>query len=143
MEFSIEHIHESINRLGRLMPAKPNKSLSRKFSLKETIFMMAPKLLEMRQMGFTTAELVSALEVENIAVKGPTLNRYLCDYQKIQERDAGAKASQPAAVNDTADDAVAALEAPLMIERPSAKSAFPVKPESAKSVDCDSRAIRA
>jgi DNA segregation ATPase FtsK/SpoIIIE-like protein len=83
MGFTLEHIHRSINSLGRLMPAKPNKDSTREYSLKECIFLMAPQLLEKREMGCTANELVKALMDDGIEIKAPTLNRYLCDYQKI------------------------------------------------------------
>ena len=61
MKMTLDHIDQTIRNLGRLMPAKPNKNSTREYSLKESIFLMAPKLLETRDMGFTGKELVSAL----------------------------------------------------------------------------------
>lgn len=96
MGFTLEHIHRTINSLGRLMPAKPNKDSTREYSLKECVFLMAPQLLEKREMGCTTNELVKALMDDGIEIKVPTLNRYLCDYQKIhgEEAKANPKAEQ-------------------------------------------------
>ena len=91
MGFTLERIHRTINNLGRLMPAKPNKDSVREYSLKDCIFLMAPKLLEKREMGCTTNELVKALLDENIDIKGQTLNRYLCEYQKLHGEGAAVK----------------------------------------------------
>ncbi len=90
MGFTLEHIHHTINSLGRLMPAKPNTGSTREYSLKECIFLIAPRLLEKREMGCTTNELVKALMDDGIEIKGPTLNRYLCEYQKIHGEEAKA-----------------------------------------------------
>ncbi|MDL2227124.1 hypothetical protein LJB86_05675 [Deltaproteobacteria bacterium OttesenSCG-928-M10] len=91
MSFTLEHIHRTINNLGRLMPAKPNKDSTREYSLKETIFLMAPQLLEKREMGCTTNELVKALLGDEVEIKAPTLNRYLCEYQKTHGMEPEAK----------------------------------------------------
>ena len=82
MKLTLEHIDRTINNLDRLMPAKLNKSSTREYSLKECIFLMAPKLLEKREMGCTTNELVKALADDEIVIKAATLNHYLCEYQK-------------------------------------------------------------
>ena len=88
MSFTLEHIHRTTKRLGRLLPARPSRDSNLEYSLKEGIFLMAPKLLEMKRMGFSTAELAAALEAEGITIKGQTLNRYLCEYQSAREREA-------------------------------------------------------
>jgi len=90
MGFTLEHIHKTISSLGRLMPAKPNKDSNREYSLKDCIFLMAPKLLEKREMGCTTNELVKALLDDGIEIKAPTLSRYLCEYQKLHEEESDA-----------------------------------------------------
>ncbi len=116
MGFTLEHIHRSINSLGRLMPAKPNKDSTREYSLKECIFLMAPQLLEKREMGCTTKELVKALLDDGIEIKAPTLNRYLCDYQKIH--------GEEPKVNPPEKQKPAAQTAPPLLP--------PVAPESAE-----------
>ena len=96
MGFTLEHIHRTINNLGRLMPAKPNKDSNREYSLKDCIFLMAPKLLEKREMGCTTNELVKALLDEEIDIKAATLNRYLHEYQKLHEEEQDIKPKEKA-----------------------------------------------
>jgi hypothetical protein len=112
MEFTLEHIHRTAKRLGRLMPAKPSKDSNLEYSLKDGIFLMAPKLMEMKRMGFSTGEIATALESEGIAIKGQTLNRYLCEYQAMQEREAAtafnsgsSEANKEAAKKDTPGNA--------------------------------------
>lgn len=128
MGFTLEHIHRTINNLGRLMPAKPNKDSTREYSLKETIFLMAPQLLEKREMGCTTNELVKALTDDEVEIKGPTLNRYLCEYQKIhgEEPDANPKEKKkkaPKAVQPQSNaDALESAEKPKPLFGQSAKS---------------------
>ena len=92
MKLTLEHIDKTINSLDRLMPAKLNKKSTREYSLKEGVFLMADKLLEKREMGCTTNELVKALAEEEIVIKGATLNHYLCEYQKKSQ---SAVADQP------------------------------------------------
>ena len=89
MGFTLEHIDRALKGINRLLPAKPNRESAKEYSLKEGIFFMAPKLLEKKEMGCTTNELVTALGEEGIVIKGPTLNRYLCEYQKNNETQPG------------------------------------------------------
>ena len=116
MSFTLKHIHRTINNLSRLMPTKPNKDATREYSLKETIFLMAPQLLEKREMGCTTNELVKALMDDQVEIKAPTLNRYLCEYQKTHgmepepklekaEKKSASKEPKPVTEPDTAEAA--------------------------------------
>jgi hypothetical protein len=144
MGFTLEHIHRSINSLGRLMPAKPNKDFTRQYSLKECIFLMAPQLLEKREMGCTTNELVKALLDDGIEIKAPTLNRYLCDYQKIHGEEP--KANPPEKQKPAAQTAPPPLPpaTPESAEKPkpplgqSAQSGQNVQVQSASSPHHDS-----
>ena len=121
MGFTLEHIHRTINNLGRLMPAKPNKDSNLKYSLKDCIFLMAPKLLEKREMGCTTNELAKALSDEEIDIKAATLNRYLHEYQKLHGEEQEAKpkekaeesAEKPKPVTDSAVEQSAENPKPL------------------------------
>lgn len=85
MGITLEQIHNTIRELGLLMPERPNRNSTREYSLKEAVILMGPRLMEMREMGFTTKEMVKGLEDKGISVKGPTLNRYLCEYQSTLE----------------------------------------------------------
>jgi hypothetical protein len=68
------------------MPARLNLSAKRDFSLREAVLFMAPKLTEMKEMGFTTQELTVALAEREIIIKAPTLNRYLSEYQSDRSK---------------------------------------------------------
>ena len=94
MKLTLEHIDKTINNLDRLMPAKLNKSSTREYSLKEGIFLMAPKLIEKKEMGCTANELVKSLADDGIVVKAATLNHYLCEYQKRHQGEAEAQPNQ-------------------------------------------------
>jgi hypothetical protein len=136
MGFTLEHIHRTINSLGRLMPARPNKDSAREYSLKETVFLMAPQLLEKREMGCTANELVKALLDDGIDIKAPTLNRYLCEYQKLhgEEPEASPQKKQkkvPKALQPPSRPAP-----PASTEKP-----LPLLGQSAKSGQHDSGAI--
>jgi len=77
----MKHIQNALEHLGRLRPAHLNLSAKRDFSLREAVLFMAPKLTEMKELGFTTKELMAALAEREIIIKAPTLNRYLSEYQ--------------------------------------------------------------
>ena len=94
MKLTLEHIDKTISNLDRLMPAKLNKKSTREYSLKEGIFLIAPKLLEKREMGCTTNELVKALAEDEIVIKAATLNHYLCEYQKHHQGETEAQPDQ-------------------------------------------------
>ena len=94
MKLTLEHIDRTISNLDRLMPAKLNKKSTREYSLKEGIFLIASKLLEKRDMGCTTNELVKALADDGIAIKAATLNHYLCEYQKRHQGETEAQPDQ-------------------------------------------------
>jgi len=94
MKLTLEHIDRTISNLDRLMPAKLNKNSTREYSLKEGIILIAPKLLEKRDMGCTTNELVKALADDGIVIKAATLNHYLCEYQKRHQSETNAQPDQ-------------------------------------------------
>jgi len=94
MKLTLEHIDRTINNLDRLMPAKLNKNSTREYSLKEGIFLIAPKLMEKRDMGCTTNELIKALSDDGIVIKAATLNHYLCEYQKRHQGETGTQPDQ-------------------------------------------------
>jgi len=91
MALSIKHIQSALDHLGKLRPARLNLSAKRDFSLREAVLFMAPKLTEMKELGFTTKELAGALAEQEIIIKAPTLNRYLSEYQAGQVKEATAE----------------------------------------------------
>ena len=100
---TMKHIQSALDHLGKLRPDRLNLSAKRDFSLREAVLFMAPKLTEMKELGFTTRELAAALAEQEIIIKAPTLNRYLSEYQAGREKVATAEsaAAEPPA-NKTA-----------------------------------------
>ena len=88
MTLTMKHIQSALDHLGRLRPARLNLSAKRDFSLREAVLFMAPKLTEMKELGFTTCELAAALAEQEIIIKAPTLNRYLLNIKPDGRRKA-------------------------------------------------------
>lgn len=55
-------------------------------SPRRAIHELAPTLLEKKEAGFKTADLVALLKDLQIIIKGPTLTRYLKEYQEEQKK---------------------------------------------------------
>jgi len=87
MSFTTKHIQSALDNLSRLRPERLNPSVKREFSLRETIFFMAPKLTEMKELGFSVKQLAAALAKQEIVIKPPTLNRYLSEFQTGREKE--------------------------------------------------------
>ena len=93
MTLTMKHIQSALDHLGKLRPARLNLSPKRDFSLREAVLFMAPKLTEMKELGFTTRELAAALAEQEIIIKAPTLNRYLSEYQAGQGKEVAAESA--------------------------------------------------
>jgi len=91
MAFTMKHIQNALEHLSRLRPARLNISAKHDFSLREAVLFMAPKLTEMKEVGFTTKELTAALAEQEIVIKAPTFNRYLSEYQSGREKKTALK----------------------------------------------------
>jgi len=94
MPFTTKHIQSALDNLSRLRPDRLNPSVKREFSLRETIFFMAPKLTEMKELGFSVKQLAAALAKQEIVINPPTLNRYLSEYQVGREKEPAAKTAK-------------------------------------------------
>jgi len=106
MALTMKHIQSALDHLGRLRPAHLNLSAKRDFSLREAVLFMAPKLTEMKELGFTTKELTAALAEKEIIIKAPTLNRYLSEYQsdRIKKPESPDEtATAPSVVSDVSE----------------------------------------
>ena len=93
MSLSMKHIQSAPDHLGCMRPARLNLSDKRDFSQREAVLFMAPKLTEMKELGFTTRELAAALAEQEIIIKATTLNRYLSEYQAGREKVATAESA--------------------------------------------------
>jgi hypothetical protein len=93
MTLTIKDIQNALDHIDRLRPACLNLSAKRGFSLREAILLMAPKLTEKKELGFSTKDLAAALAEREIIIKPPTLNRYLCEYQAAREKAVSTEAA--------------------------------------------------
>jgi len=55
---------------------------------------MAPKLTEMKELGFSVKQLAAALAKQEIVIKPPTLNRYLSEYQAGRGKETAAETAK-------------------------------------------------
>ena len=55
-------------------------------SVKEAVVALAPTLERMKKRGFDTQEIVQKLHEKGIAVKAPTLAKYLAEFRRQRER---------------------------------------------------------
>ena len=86
---------EVIKRLDKLIASKRDEDVNRELSTRESIILLAQKLLELKALGYTSKDLVGALAKEGIVIKGGTLGRYLHDYQLKQAGHLSAKSEKP------------------------------------------------
>jgi len=93
MRLTVRHIKNALDHLGRLRPTRLKLNAKRNFSLREAVLLMAPRLMKMKEMGFTFKELSAALAEREIVIKAPTLNRYLSEYHAEQQNSIAAEAA--------------------------------------------------
>lgn len=70
----------AIQNMRKLTPANPKLDDDLEMTVKETVFLLAPDLIQMSKRGFTNKELSVGLAAEGINIKPGTLNRYLNEY---------------------------------------------------------------
>jgi hypothetical protein len=93
ISLTMKRIQSVLDHLGQLRPARRNLSRKRDFSIRETILFLAPKLTEMKNLGFTTKKLAAALAEQEITIKPSTLERYLKEYQAGLMKEVAAQAT--------------------------------------------------
>ena len=96
--------------LAKLKPQKITLAGNRSLTVKEAVYALAPTLERMRKRGFDIQEIAERLHEKGIAVKTPTLAKYLNEFRREQAR----KTDRPAPRNRTATpqaDAVKPVEA--------------------------------
>jgi hypothetical protein len=67
---------------------------NRAMTVKEAVFALAPTLERMKKHGFDVQEIAEKLEAKGIAVKPPTLAKYLAECRRKQARKADRPASR-------------------------------------------------
>ncbi|MDR1083909.1 MAG: hypothetical protein LBP22_03400 [Deltaproteobacteria bacterium] len=124
----LDPIREELNR--RTLKDVPGYA-DQKVSTRKAIQELAPILLEKKESGFKTADLVAMLKDLQIITKGPTLTRYLKEFQeeirkeptvppKSKPADAAPKKTKtPSAPKKPRADAATTDEAPTSADQKS------------------------
>jgi len=92
MSITTAQIKEIRTELAKLKPEKITLDGNRSLTVKEAVFALAPTLERMKKRGFDTQEMAQKLHEKGIAVKTPTLAKYLAEFRRQRER----KADRPA-----------------------------------------------
>ena len=90
---SVKKAKEALQNLRKLTPANPKMDDDLEMSVKETVFFMAPDLVQLTKRGLTHKEMSKGLADDGIHIKAGTLNRYLNEYQATKN---GQKKSEAA-----------------------------------------------
>ena len=85
MPITTEQIREIRQEFARLRPATVTLDGHRPMTIREAIFSLAPTLERMKKRGFDTQEIVERLAEKGIAIKPPTLTKYLKEYRRQKE----------------------------------------------------------
>jgi hypothetical protein len=89
MNITTAQVKEIRAEFAKLKPVKVNLDGNRSLTVKEAIFALAPILERMKKRGFDTQEIAEKLHEKGIAVKSPTLAKYLNEFRrrKGQKKD--------------------------------------------------------
>jgi len=117
MSIQIQDIQRVSKHLERLTPAKPKVDGNRIYSVRETIMLMAEKLIAMKTKGFTNKELAAALSEQGINIKPQTLGRYLHDFQREYSKPSG-KAAKSSSEQPSDNTVGASPSTPMTMEIP-------------------------
>ena len=82
MNITTALVKEVRTEFAKLKPEKITLDGNRSLTVKEAVFALAPTLERMKKRGFDTQEIAGKLHEKGIAVKAPTLAKYLavCRY---------------------------------------------------------------
>jgi hypothetical protein len=86
MSITTAQVKDIRTEFAKLNPIKVTLDGNRSLSVKEAVFALAPILELMKKCGFDTQELVEKLHEKGIAVKAPTLAKYLNEFRRGKER---------------------------------------------------------
>ncbi len=86
MTISTAQVKEIRAELAKLKPVKVTLDGNRSLTVKEAVFALAPTLERMKKRGFDTQEIADKLHEKGIAVKPPTLAKYLNEFRRGKER---------------------------------------------------------
>ena len=82
MTITATQLKEIRQEFAALKPASVTLDGNRTMSVKEAVFALAPTLERMKKRGFDTQEIVERLAEKGIAIKPPTLTKYLKEYRR-------------------------------------------------------------
>jgi hypothetical protein len=86
MNITTAQVKEIRTEFAKLKPVKVTLDGNRSLTVKEAIFALAPILERMKKRGFDTQEIAQKLHEKGIAVKPPTLAKYLAEFRRQRER---------------------------------------------------------
>jgi len=86
MSITTAQVREIRTALAKLKPEKITLDGNRSLSVKEAVVALASTLERMKKRGFDTQEIVQKLHEKGIAVKAPTLAKYLAEFRRQRER---------------------------------------------------------
>lgn len=89
---TVRQAKEARQNLRKLTPANLKLDDDLEMTVKETVFFLAPDLVQMSKRGFTNQELSDGLAGQGIQIKPGTLNRYINDYLSAKEDAAKSEA---------------------------------------------------
>ena len=95
MTITATQLKEIRQEFATLKPASVTLEGNRVMSVKEAVFALAPTLERMKKRGFDTQEIVERLAEKGIAIKPPTLTKYLKEYRRQKEDRKGRKKDTP------------------------------------------------
>lgn len=88
MNITTAQIKEIKTEFAKLKPVKVTLDGNRNLTVKEAIRALAPILERMKKRGFDTQEIAEKLHEKGIAVKPPTLAKYLNEFRRGKDRKA-------------------------------------------------------
>jgi hypothetical protein len=77
---TVKKAKDALRNLRKLTPANPKMDDDLEMSVKETVFFMAPDLIQLTKRGLTHREMSKGLANDDIHIRAGTLNRYLNEY---------------------------------------------------------------
>jgi hypothetical protein len=86
MSITTAQVKDIRTEFAKLKPVKVTLDGNRSLTVKEAVFALAPILERMKKRGFDIQEIAERLHEKGIAVKAPTLAKYLNEFRRGKER---------------------------------------------------------
>ena len=127
MTITAAQLKEIRQEFARLKPASVTLDGNRTMSVKKAVFALAPTLERMKKRGFDTQEIVERLAEKGIAIKPPTLTKYLKEYRRQKDSRKPKRQDTPSPPRPQAS--VPQVDTPLNPQPVSYSSSF-VRPDA-------------